>query len=41
MWNATPVIKGILVNSDDPERARDTCFHYLNDLERGYFQFLY
>jgi len=37
MWNAAPVIKGILVNSEDPERGRDKFFHYLNDLERSYF----
>ena len=37
MWNTAPVIKGILMNCDDPERARDQFFHYLNDLERSYF----
>ncbi len=37
MWNAAPVIKGILVSCDNPERARDKFFHYLNDLERSYF----
>ncbi|MFH1297149.1 MAG: KamA family radical SAM protein [Bacteroidota bacterium] len=37
MWNAAPVIKGILKNCEDPERARDQFFHYLNDLERSYF----
>lgn len=37
MWNAAPVIKGILQNCEDPERGRDNFFHYLNDLERSYF----
>jgi len=37
MWNTDPVIKSLLVSSEDPERARDKFFHYLNDLERSYF----
>lgn len=37
MWNAAPIIKGILSNGEDPERTRDSFFRYLNDLERSYF----
>ena len=37
MWKAAPIIKSILENSGDPERARDKLFHYLNDLERSFF----
>lgn len=37
IWKVAPVVKGILGNGEDPERARDKFFHYLNDLERSYF----
>jgi len=37
MWDAAPVIKATLQSCEDPERGRDNFFHYLNDLERSYF----